>query len=1053
MGTLKTLQKLIEGNGKPLNHESFAVTVWPQFDSAGKKCPLIADYLGNRTEAGEVVRDLVGNPFALPVLKPSSEQVNQFKEHAPALFLPVELRLKTLAAIEHVRHHHADTNCWTKLYEEYRKFFGMDGIEVLPDRNTSDHTAALRAIQASDEDQTKTVGKALCDALCVSGIPKGDPAKAFLIDTVAHLLQVNHLCSTWPPQEDFSSKQYFPPGTTWVVLGTEQALQYRKAGQTKKAETYGILGLLRLEKVFPPKREAVVGTIYPHPLLAWSAPLDQSWHSGIQNAFQATFDGNPSGYDIRWHVEPVSMSSDCRAKLLKLLLKGGWCGSSQTTAFAAAIHSLRKNIPLRSDVVASALFQQTEVMNLHQKLLPVGRTEEKTTADFQKDQEWDPILSEPHAKRQKLEKQVTELIVAEGQSHKLIRPDMDLVKCGSFYDAFQRMSLFEQWSREHADRVSENWSTKLSDSADDVRLDLFQWPHLYWEQPKQPDVRGQSKWVRKKIEGKEDQPLAEILRTLHEKKKHLLIHDGAGAGKTVLSQRMEHLFSSEQSFAKFFPNAPRPLVVRWTKRTFPETGGIQRLEDLLMADAVIRSICPEGDDRRNWIRNAMDLERVVILVDGLDEMPDEQRDLLREKFFEKLEHAHQETSERKREAKVRWIVLGRPNTIRDERRMYGGSSNWLQDSHFFRVRLGLFDEQQQDNYFRAALSRSDTPKSPALAEGVAANNPPPVSNFWEQWKSMVKKIPSGVSQRILGLPDTLREMLRLIESHLESDRGNQPWPQFRSLPDLFLKTSIPLLEKNLPKLPNLTPDIRGPADTDQQRKVIELAVCAVAFEMWIQDQRVSTRPTGNQTHDKLVSGIEAGAGRRFLRISEAIWQLEDDQARMTRWQWSYPRAKQIVMNYFSKDESERTASLSFRNRRVHEQYVARYLTQYATAEDCQELPKHVGNPEWDKLWRFVITTPMEGSEDECEVHGAEPKKYGAALESLFYPPKDPNWRRPTKLMWLADQQCRRFEMKIPGNQSNIFREARGKFREILHRQFLNILNQEIDLEPIRKPLI
>jgi formylglycine-generating enzyme required for sulfatase activity len=171
--------------------------------------------------------------------------------------------------------------------------------------------------------------------------------------------------------------------------------------------------------------------------------------------------------------------------------------------------------------------------------------------------------------------------------------------------------------------------------------------------------------------------------------------------------------------------------------------------------------------------------------------------------------------------------------------------------------------------------------------------------------------------------------------------------------------------------------------------------------------------------------------------------LEGDQTRLNCWKWGYPRARQIVLNYFSKDDSEKATSLSFRNRKVHEQYVARLLTRYATPEDYEELSDHVGNPQWENLWDLVITTPLEQVVDGCDVEGAEPKRFSRALEWLFHRPTNSDWRRPTALMWQADQQCRR----LLRSDTAHFHATRGRFREILHEQFLAILHQHKDLVP------
>ena len=1048
MGTISQLEKWINEFNSEATVQKYVQNVSPRFDQNNRQCPLIDDFLSDRSVATCAVRRLIGNPFSDPAVPADSDVLSKAKQQHEKLLWPVELRLKTLAAIEHATTAIDDGSCWTDLLNDYQTFFRTFDFEIPHGSVTPRQTAALLALQAEDSrGRTHEIARTLERVLYTEDTKPADPAKAFLVDTVAHLLQVDHHCKIWPTPSHSQelNMQYFPPGVTWVVLGSERAIQFLE-DEPNKVGTYGILARLQLERIYAPEQRDVVGTIYPHPLMAWSTPLHPSFQDGIRDAFLATHQSDSTRYDIRWHLQPVSVSDNFRSKFAELLMKSGWVGNSQTTAFAAAIHSLRRNVPLRADAVASASFKATLSMSLDQELDTVQRIEEKTTAQRSKpmtdqdNQDLDKILSQSTCKKPVIEERVQELVVASTQTHKLLKPSMKLFCCSRFVDAFERLSMFERWSREHADRVTSNWNSKIQDMNDDDRLDLFQWPQLEWLKRKR-DSGGGRAWIGKKVKGVDAQQLASIQRVLSETCKQLVIHDGAGAGKTVLSQKMEQLFTDEAEFQKFFPGKPRPMVVRWTKHTFPtlkeeSKKEESKLEDLLMADSVIRSVCEKKKARRSWIRNAMELGRVLIIVDGLDELSDQQREILAN-LFTRLPQSHKETPETQRQSKVRWIVLGRPNTIRIERRQNQSSSNWLQDSHFLRVRLRLFNHKQRDNYFHMALGKLADSHESVPIKGSHAE--PPQWN-WKQWRRMVQRVRGANQQKILGLPATLREMLRLIEIHLSSPRSAEPWPKFRSLPDLFLKTSIPLLERNLEKVQFLTSGIPGPKEPEDQRRVIELAICSVAFEMWKGSHWGFTKPTGNQTHKSVVEQIENQAGKRFVRCYQTMKPLEGDQTCLNYWKWGYQRARQIVLNYFSKDDSEKATSLSFRNRKVHEQYVARFLTRYATPEDYEELSDHVGNPQWEILWDLVITTPLEQVVDGCDVEGAEPKRFSSALEWLFHRPTNSDWCRPTALMWQADQQCRR----LLRSDTAHFEATRRKFREILHRQFLAILYQGTD---------
>jgi hypothetical protein len=245
-----------------------------------------------------------------------------------------------------------------------------------------------------------------------------------------------------------------------------------------------------------------------------------------------------------------------------------------------------------------------------------------------------------------------------------------------------------------------------------------------------------------------------------------------------------------------------------------------------------------------------------------------------------------------------------------------------------------------------------------------------------------------------------------------AETGNNN-PVWTSPSDLFVQFAREMIVRELVKSANQA-DLEDLNQRLQERVAavnewaahIERAMGCVALEMACREnwQKVS----GDDVSDRK-SGIWANAKRRFLASCKAARVSDDDAEKLWRWAKNFVLESQLHKGSTQGDLREE--SIVFRNRRVLEMWAARYCTKYATEQDLRPVPGSdlvtvrycLGKTSWFDVWKAAIRMPLRSEEKK---HGADRETYLNCLKVLFERPLRETNRRPTYLMWIAEQWLR-----------------------------------------------
>ena len=878
-------------------------------------------------------------------------------------------------------------NCIEHLITAYQDYFSTDCWSEIPGdcqyRCAGFHQLhEIGSMRIQSADQHNNAASSIVDAIEASKFARchRDPAVAFVCDTFA--LALGFPCSSAQPLG-----ANWLPGDTWILLG---------AKDSRASSGTGMVLRLRSEKVeLTPHRsqhrESCPAVCYPDPRLAAHSPIDEDFQIGIRNAWITTIYQTGKfgmGHDFRWHLAAVDRSDDHVQR--RILGASGLQGESGTLAFAASLRSCEEQKLLRQDTACSAAFELEFGSNRpiddrtfsNPRLSKVGLVSDKANAAsidlLSPQRQVAPWKQGQPAFANKIKR----IVVAEKQPLEF-PAELELVPVSEWNFAWREMndaeSLISQFAKHAAARWDHIRSSQRSDllnnrldrRLNDIhRLDLYIPPEFQWEDPnpeyQQGRVAGEGPWKTTKLESPRPEQLLEALRYGVENNRSLVLMDGAGAGKTVTSFKVQQLLSDSTTGPTIFGESLPRLVFHWSSK-LPSVGDSDApLVPLIASDPSLVAILvgrqnavPSNSatsaEAEQLVRYALSEKRVVVIVDALDELKGEQPKLIKRAFEDSLEAGN-----------VFWIFTGRDYAINAE----SARGGIFQSDAFRRVRISPFTAELQDEYMAIALPEVNWRES---LEGA--------DDSWDE---------------LLGLPHTLREIVRIFE--LQSPSGNPP--KFESPSDLFLQCSDKMLERELgdKEKPPLTMDDEKIA-MKTSIDILERALGAIAFELACKNQWKELSAAASEV-ERSINLVMIGAKERF-RMS---WLADGyDYDAETCWNWARRILSQFELMNGANQADIGARVVSFSTRRVQEMRVAKYLTNYATDADLRGTSDsmcalaHIGDPSWENVWKATIKMPVARTVLE---------RYRAAIQILFERPSRIQ-RRPTELMWIADRWIRR----------------------------------------------
>ena len=561
-------------------------------------------------------------------------------------------------------------------------------------------------------------------------------------------------------------------------------------------------------------------------------------------------------------------------------------------------------------------------------------------------------------------------------------------------------------------------------SAADLRLDLYEPQRLLFEEPVvAANDRSQSAWRATELRGSVKNHLAIALKRSLGSGRNLVIADKAGSGKSVLSLRVQALLSDPEACKHIFHDQKTRLVVHWPSFGLPNPGvSHPTLFQMLMADPGLNQFYPKEkeQDRRDAVSYASRHRRLVIIMDGYDELTDDPNSFNRRELIESLYRDSVSSGT----LPVCWVFTGRSYAI-DEAYQF---NRLFQSDRFLRFSIVEFDDDTQDRYMKRALSKLPAMKNVRWRDSI--------ENQDTDWKDL------------LGLPYTLREIARAFEVAAPNT------PKWTSPSDMFCQTSRSMLERELVK-PGNQKQLRESKikDIKEAIKQAERALGAVAIEMATRGIKKEVLANNLNDQEPLVRKIFKQAGRRFSASCLQENYEETDAKRF--WEW----AKEFVGNFMSHRGSTQgfytTKSLGFNSQKIQEMWAARYLTTYASNSDLRPttgFPTSIlaclGDPSWVNIWVCAIRIPIL-----CEIkeHGVQEDSYMRALKVLFERPINISYRRPTELMWAAEQWL----LSKPSLRhivDDLHKYLAAQFQEIMQKPHYELAIKEL-LDPARYVLL
>jgi formylglycine-generating enzyme required for sulfatase activity len=572
--------------------------------------------------------------------------------------------------------------------------------------------------------------------------------------------------------------------------------------------------------------------------------------------------------------------------------------------------------------------------------------------------------------------------------------------------------------------MQKEWLDPFQRNSKQLRLDWYLGPDLSWEKPDVRDADGRNvHWEKKAIGGDPDAQLIQALNQMVVRKKHLLVLDQAGAGKTVLSLRIEFFLSHQKISPKIFNDTAPRLVVHWSGKLPPVEKSVPTLEDYLLADPLLHDVAkakdPGGNEER-WrqriqetVRYALARERLVIIADAYDEFGKAQNEL-NQLFLQTINE-------------VQWIFTSRDYAVNTEFL----KGELFQLDHFDRIRISRFTEKQQDDYMKTAIGEVDWQESVG-GRGKASD--------WEP---------------LLGFPYILRAIAAQWEYALV--RQGSP-PKWESPSDLFSDTSEKLIERELKKdkYRNL---IRTQSGVSKWRSHIQRALGAVAMEMAVDDHWGEVKGDDLVAIQDNVDKIWEGALQRFRDASKQRGISDDRIDRI--WRISRKFITRLDLNNGATQGDIRADRISFYSRRVQEFYIARYLTDQATQNDLVGSPKKksaihwILNKGWEVVWQYALDMPVVSGKSWC----VRREGYREFLRFLTHRPRQ--GRRPTELMMKAWCHAMKLDRRDATyhHDSQVKNHMTVRFADAMtdgiHQQFAALLRGDhgVEKQKIAKSLV
>ncbi len=572
--------------------------------------------------------------------------------------------------------------------------------------------------------------------------------------------------------------------------------------------------------------------------------------------------------------------------------------------------------------------------------------------------------------------------------------------------------------------MQKEWLDPFQRNRKQLRLDWYLGPSLSWEIPQDKNAEGNLvEWTNKSIGGDPDGQLILALKQMVDKKKHLLVLDQAGAGKTVLSLRIECFLSHRKISPRIFNDTAPRLVVHWSGKLPPIGKPVPLLEDYLIADPLLQDAAkakdPGGNEER-WeqriretVRYAKEKRRLVIIADAYDEFGKAQKELNR-LFLQTM-------------AEVQWIFTSRSYAVNTEFL----KEELFQIDHFDRIRINRFTKEQQDDYMKKAIGDVDWRAS--VGGRLKAND-------WEP---------------LLGFPYILRAIAGQWEYALV--REDSP-PKWESPSDLFSDTSEKLIERELKKAKNRNL-IKSPKNVPKWRSHIQRALGAVAMEMAVNEQWGEVKGDDINEIQENVDKIWEGAQQRFR---DASWQRRIGNDSIDGiWRISRKFIEKLELNNGATQGDIRADSISFYSRRVQEFYIARYLTDQATQNDLvgshekQSAIHWILDKGWEDVWQYALDMPVVSGKSWC----VRRESYRDFLRFLTTRPH--SGRRPTEFMTKAWIHAMKLDRRVAAdhqeqkNQRKISLRFSDAMTDAIHQQFAALLRGDhgIEKQKIAKSLV
>jgi hypothetical protein len=495
----------------------------------------------------------------------------------------------------------------------------------------------------------------------------------------------------------------------------------------------------------------------------------------------------------------------------------------------------------------------------------------------------------------------------------------------------------------------------------------------------------------------------------------LLVYDQAGAGKSVLTLRIAHLLNQPEHRRRLFGSNRPSLVIRvegeWEKEP---SGAYVELREQIYRHLVRQREQPdvgEGDDldqkKKDELRDAVAVaivqKRVVLIVDGFDQLPEAGR-----KHLVKL---HGTADGRC----CRWVIASRQHTIGSLFVSADAVSAWM------RVRIEAFDSAQRDCYFAKA-------------------------ELGESWKSYVN---AESMSELLELPWVLDRLRGFIEERQalaaelaakspgKSKADKIEAVEFESVSQLALVTSRLSLDRALD--PEKLGGLEAPAHLKvrgDQLEAVEHVLSLVAFELLLgakdgNDDRWNGRLLGREKKEQFL----ASCRDRFHRPIDLAIQAHEskpksdlgdhrrkkelerqsDQAAAT-WDWCMEVLKKTELHHRAYVEQNQEDIIAFRDRKSMEFYTSRYLMRYATAWDVEGdaqaggdptvacVWQHIADKQWSNTWNLAIEmpqAPLPGTTGSVYLGSVSDPYATCQSLSVLYRRTLDGQRRPTELMWKA----------------------------------------------------